>query len=297
MDASSSPLTRRPAATSENRLDSWKEIAAYLRREVTTVRRWEKREGMPVRRHIHDKLGSVYAFRTELDAWTRSRSQGVDQGERRVDGPLSFEGHRLDLGSRQLFRGSVEIHLPPKAFDLLRLLVEKRPQALSKAELHDRLWPGTFVTEATLASLIAELRRALEDDPRAPRFVRTLHGFGYAFCGRVDAEGPPAETTKSCWIVWRSQEFPLDSGDNIIGREPNAAVRVDVPSVSRRHARIVVSPHGATIEDLGSKNGTFVRGERVSGVTPLVDLDALRVGSVQTTFRIILGLEPTQTMD
>ena len=69
-----------PAATStrerplEDRLDSWKEIAAYLKRDVTTVQRWEKREGMPVHRHLHDRMGSVYASRAELDAWTRSRN-------------------------------------------------------------------------------------------------------------------------------------------------------------------------------------------------------------------------------
>lgn len=60
--------------TADDRLDSWKEIAAYLKRDVTTVQRWEKREGMPVRRHLHDKLGSVYAFRSELDAWALSRN-------------------------------------------------------------------------------------------------------------------------------------------------------------------------------------------------------------------------------
>jgi len=58
----------------EDRLDSWKEIAAYLQRDVTTVQRWEKREGMPVRRHRHDKLGSVYAYRSELDAWAAGRN-------------------------------------------------------------------------------------------------------------------------------------------------------------------------------------------------------------------------------
>jgi Tol biopolymer transport system component len=69
------PLGSPPAETMLNdRLDSWKEIAAYLDRDVTTVQRWEKREGMPVRRHLHDKAGSVYAFRTELDAWVRSRN-------------------------------------------------------------------------------------------------------------------------------------------------------------------------------------------------------------------------------
>src|SRR5688572_6093581 len=60
-----------------DRLDSWKEIAGYLKRDVTTVQRWEKREGMPVHRHLHDKMGSVYAFRTELDAWARGRNLGV----------------------------------------------------------------------------------------------------------------------------------------------------------------------------------------------------------------------------
>jgi Tol biopolymer transport system component len=64
---------------SEDRLDSWKEIAAYLKRDVTTVQRWEKREGMPVHRHLHDRMGSVYASRTELDAWTRSRNLSAAQ--------------------------------------------------------------------------------------------------------------------------------------------------------------------------------------------------------------------------
>jgi len=63
-----------PPSVKQDRLDSWKEIAAYLNRDVTTVQRWEKREGMPVHRHLHDRMGSVYAFQAELDAWTRSRN-------------------------------------------------------------------------------------------------------------------------------------------------------------------------------------------------------------------------------
>ena len=68
------PGTSLPSGRLEERLDSWKEIAAYLNRDVTTVQRWEKREGMPVHRHQHDRIGSVYAFRGELDAWARSRN-------------------------------------------------------------------------------------------------------------------------------------------------------------------------------------------------------------------------------
>jgi hypothetical protein len=67
----SSSAVDRP---SDDRLDSWKEIAAYMRRDVTTVQRWERREGMPVHRHVHDKMGSVYALKTDLDAWARRRS-------------------------------------------------------------------------------------------------------------------------------------------------------------------------------------------------------------------------------
>ena len=68
------PFSQR---TPGDRLDSWKEIAAYMKRDVTTVQRWEKREGMPVHRHVHDKMGSVYAFRTDLDAWAQSRNLGL----------------------------------------------------------------------------------------------------------------------------------------------------------------------------------------------------------------------------
>ena len=70
---SPTPFDRPP----DDRLDSWKEIAAYMKRDVTTVQRWEKREGMPVHRHVHDRMGSVYAFRTDLDAWARRRSPAL----------------------------------------------------------------------------------------------------------------------------------------------------------------------------------------------------------------------------
>ncbi len=210
---------------------------------------------------------------------------------------LTFGEYRLDLGARQLFRGPVEVRLSPKAFDLLRLLVEKRPQAVSKMEALEHVWPGTFVTDANLASLIAELRRALDDQSRPSRFVRTVHAFGYAFCGTVDGE-TVATTTDSgtCWVVWRGREIPLQVGENIIGRDADVAVRADLPSVSRRHARIVVSPEGTTLEDLGSKNGTLLRNVPVAGVVYLADLDEIQVGSVRMTMRIMHGGASTQTI-
>ena len=71
--------TRRPADEPSDRLDSWKDIAAYLKRDVSTVQRWERREGLPVHRHLHGKLGSAYAFRSELDAWSQSRRLRPEQ--------------------------------------------------------------------------------------------------------------------------------------------------------------------------------------------------------------------------
>jgi DNA-binding winged helix-turn-helix (wHTH) protein len=209
---------------------------------------------------------------------------------------FTFDGHCLDVGTRQLFRGATEVHLSPKAFDLLQMLVENRTRAMSKAELHDRLWPGTFVTEANLASLVAEVRRALGDPPQASRFVRTVPRFGYAFCGRLATE-ERAPASRSCWIVWKGQEIPINDGENLIGRDPDATVRIDAPSVSRRHARIVVSAEAVLLEDLESKNGTFRRNERVVGSVTLADLDELQIGSVRITLRIMRGAEATQTID
>ena len=80
---------KEPAASQQGeRLDSWKAIAAYVKRDVTTVQRWEKREGMPVHRHLHDKRGSIYAFRGELDSWMAMRGAQLPAEKRRPVRPL-----------------------------------------------------------------------------------------------------------------------------------------------------------------------------------------------------------------
>ena len=208
---------------------------------------------------------------------------------------VTFGGYCLDLATRQLLHGKTEVRLSPKAFDLLHVLVDNRTRAVSKAELHDRLWPDTFVTDANLAVLVAELRSALHDRPGAPKFVRTVRGFGYAFCGQISGAVDVPASRRTCWIVWSGREIALHDGDNIIGRDPGATVRLDRPSVSRRHARIVVSSKGAVVEDLGSKNGTLLRKDRITGAARLADLDELQVGSVRLTVRILSGSAVTQT--
>ncbi len=198
-------------------------------------------------------------------------------------GELTF-----DPDARQLLRGEKELHLSPKALDLLRILIAHRPRALSKQELHEHLWPATFVSEANLASLIAEVRDALGDTAREPRFIRTAHRFGYAFSGEaVEVIDSPASVrpTSFCWLVKDGKRMPLQPGDNILGRD-EAGIQIDSPTVSRRHARIRISGTEAVLEDLASKNGTFVNGERVSTAVRLKDGDDVQVGSVVSRFRM-----------
>jgi hypothetical protein len=185
------------------RLDSWKEIASYLNRHVTTVRRWEQREGLPVHRHLHGTLSSIYAYTTELDAWFHHRQPSPDHGSEQ----------------------------PTVAFD-----------------------------------------------------------------GRIAGAMDVPATAWACWIVWSGREIALHEGSNLIGREAGATVRLDVPSVSRRHACIVVSAEAAVIEDLGSKNGTFLREVRIASAVGLADLDELLVGSVRLLVRISRGDLATQTV-
>jgi DNA-binding winged helix-turn-helix (wHTH) protein len=212
-----------------------------------------------------------------------------------------FEPFTLDVEARQLLRGRDPIHVSPKAFELLKALVETRPRALSKAELHDRLWPNTFVSDANLAILIKEIRGALDEDARAPRFIRTVHGFGYAFSGPAieTARRPETQTPGSVsrWLIWRSRKFALSDGHNLVGRSPEAAVWLDVPGVSREHARVTIHGDSATIEDLGSTNGTFLAGERVTMPVALRDGDQILFGPVVATFRVWTPGKGTKTED
>jgi hypothetical protein len=194
-------------------------------------------------------------------------------------------------------RGSREIHLTAKAFDLLAVLALDRPKVVPKEVLQERLWPSTFVAEANLSNLVAEIRKALGDAARAPVYIRTAHGFGYAFCGEAVVIGPrdPAPGSPSCWLEWDGRRLPLTVGEHVIGRDPDVEIRVDQPTVSRRHARLVITTDGTVLEAFVSKNGTFVAGERVSAPVQLTDGDAIRVGSVQMTFHVRTSLASEET--
>jgi DNA-binding winged helix-turn-helix (wHTH) protein len=201
-----------------------------------------------------------------------------------------FDGER-----RILLRGNKSVHLSPKAFRLLEYLLEHRPKALSKADIQAAVWPDVFVSEANLAIRVNELRRAIGDDCRKPRFIRTVYGFGYAFSGEVvGGPGTGAPATGSLHrLHWGRHEADLSEGENVLGRDADAAVWVADASASRRHALIRVTGPTAALEDLGSKNGTLCNGVRVAGSVSLRNGDEIRIGRVTFQFRTISATAST----
>ncbi len=200
---------------------------------------------------------------------------------------VEFAGFTFDRASRVLLLDGSPVHLSPKAFDVLRILLERRPEAVSKEDLLALAWPGTFVLEASLTMVVAEIRRALRDESRSPRFVRTIQRYGYAFCAEAREVAPaePADGAPAAWLVWNGQTLALRAGENLIGRDPRSQIWLDIAGVSRRHARISLTGTHALVEDLGSKNGTTVGTRPVTAATPLADGDVIECGPVALQFR------------
>jgi DNA-binding winged helix-turn-helix (wHTH) protein len=196
----------------------------------------------------------------------------------------------IDSETRQLLSHGRDVHLSPKGFDLLCALIDTRPKVMEKADLRARIWPNTHVVDANLNILVVEIRRALGDSAQDSRFIRTVHGVGYAFCGTVDEDpGPRTEgQARFCWLVWNGTTYPLEEGDNLIGRAPESDVWLDADGVSRRHAIIRVDSRNRRVrlEDLGSTNGTFVGRSAVETDVALNDGDVIQVGTADLTVRV-----------
>jgi DNA-binding winged helix-turn-helix (wHTH) protein len=208
---------------------------------------------------------------------------------------LRFGDVEFDARTRQLWRAGQEVHLSTKAFDLLTLLVEGRPAVVPKSDIKKHLWPDTFVSDTNLPTLISEIRDAVGDDGRRARFVRTVYGCGYSFVGdavdprtgRVDAVG---------WLIGATHRIGVTPGDNVLGREGADVLALDSPTISRRHAKLTLKDDTATLEDLGSKNGTYVNEVRVTSPVAVADGDVVRAGSLVFTFRFARPGSSTQTI-
>ncbi len=200
---------------------------------------------------------------------------------------LSFGNCVLDSERRMLERGGQPVHLSPKAFAVLQFLIAQSPRAVSKQELLDEVWPDVVVEEENVKNVVFEIRDALGADRDA---IQTVQRFGYAFTG--DLRSPLAAAR----LVGEDRVYSLRPGDNVIGRDSASMISIEATGVSRRHARITVADCSATLEDLGSKNGTWRNEQRIAAPVELHDGDSIRIGKVKLTFRTGAGVKATTTL-
>ena len=209
-----------------------------------------------------------------------------------------FSGWLFDESARTLRRWAEPVHLSPKAFDLLGLLIARFPDAVPKAEIRKRLWSAMYVSDSNLTKVVREIRSVLGDDARKPRFVRTVHRYGYAFVGEVARDSPARVSRRGpvrARLSWNGRTLRLQEGENEIGRTEESELQVDASTISRRHARITIEGERAMLEDLGSKNGTFHRGERLTAPAELRYGDVLHLGSELMTYERLSDAERTET--
>ena len=218
---------------------------------------------------------------------------------------LAFADCVLNLTTRQLSRGGVVASLEPKMYTLLEVLIQRRPAVVTNEELDELLWPQVYVARTSLTRLVSELRAVLNDSPRDSRIIRTVYKTGYAFAAPVAtatveitaAEGAGAAALAASTgvaLIWQGRTLPLAAGENIAGRGAECSIVVDATTVSRRHARLMVVYGGATIEDLGSTNGTHVNKTVISKPTRLKDGDEIALGKAEIQLRITNPSAPTE---
>jgi DNA-binding winged helix-turn-helix (wHTH) protein len=192
---------------------------------------------------------------------------------------LRFGDCVLDLRARRLERGNKVVPLEPKMYELLEVLINRRPAVVTNNELDELLWPNVYVARTSLTRLVSELRAVLGDTPRDSCVIRTAYKAGYAFCADVTCLPSVQSTPATIEVLWMRQSLPLTDGEHIAGRDAECSLVIDGTTVSRRHARITVAHGAATIEDLDSTNGTHVNGTRISAPTRLAPGDEFALGS------------------
>lgn len=209
---------------------------------------------------------------------------------------IRFGEFCLESDTRQLTERGEPVQISPKAFQLLQFLLEKRPKALSVRELYKHVWPDTYVEKANLRNLIAEVRSVIHDPARSPRLIRTVFGFGYSFSGDARVESASPSAPGRYQLIHGASEHRLFEGENVIGREADASLVIDSNAISRRHAVVIVDGERVFLEDLGSKNGTFLNGNRVKDRVEVHDGAEIRLGLVKLTLRAIASDGSTVTV-
>ena len=224
----------------------------------------------------------------------------TSEGSRRV---VRFGTFEADLLTGELRRQGKKIRIQEQAFQVLKALLERPGQLVTREELRERIWPPPIFVDYDhgLNKAVNKLRHALDDKAANPRFIETMPRRGYRFIGLAQTDSKTGrapsrpERLAGCRVIWNGRVIPLQEGVNTIGRAEESTVQVDSSKVSRHHARILVTGDRAVLEDLQSKNGTYVRGKRIDAPRPLSDGDEIRVGSAGIVFHVFSGRTSTRT--
>jgi len=199
--------------------------------------------------------------------------------------PLRFAESVFDGDALELRRRGKVVPLPPRAFQLLALLLNQRPRPVSHHQLRDALWPDAHVGYTSLAQLITEVRKAIGDTDTTARLIRTVPRVGYAFVAPVVDEQQSGGPRLAGTFVAEDREYFIPEGETLVGRGTECGVRLPSARVSRVHARVRADARGVAVEDAGSKNGTWVNGERQQGPTLLSEGDEVAFGTYQVVFQ------------
>ena len=203
-------------------------------------------------------------------------------------GSFNVGGWLIVPSLNRLSKGGETVQIELKLMEVLVHLVGRAGELVSKRELIDAVWKVEVISDGTLTRAIALLRKALGDDARNPRFIETIPKRGYRFIAPVESLDVTRSTDLRFKLEAPDGEIPLAEGENLIGRDPEATIRIDIGGVSRRHARITVDGADVTLEDLGSKNGTYLRGRRVQKPTRLAHGDEIRIGHKVARFWFVI---------
>jgi DNA-binding winged helix-turn-helix (wHTH) protein len=201
-------------------------------------------------------------------------------------------------GLCRISHGGQTVHLRPKVMEVLVCLAGSAGKLVTRQALIDTVWAREFISDSALARAVFELRRGLGDDGPSPRYVETIAKRGYRLTAPVTPGSEPDEIAAALSpfvVVVGEREVRLCEGENVVGRGADARVRLDSSAASRCHARIVVSGNTATIEDMGSKNGTEVDGRSIAAPTILTDRAVIWIGNVAVTFRVAATDGSTRT--
>lgn len=230
-------------------------------------------------------------------------------------GAFRFAEFELDVSAYVLRRRDESVKLERIPMEVLILLVERAGMLVERSEIQTQLWGTKIFVEhdPAINTAIRKIRCALGDDATRPRFVETVVGKGYRFIAPLESVAGFFQVGKAAAngdaeilaglrqfprysVTLGKQEFLLNSAETVIGREPSAGVYLDHPSVSRRHARISIESAGATLRDLGSRNGTFLNGRQVEGPAKIHHNDVIGLGPITLIFHIARAPTSTQSM-